>query len=113
MKQAVGLEGDQKLDCPLATFPLTVTQLTSVVTLALSDAIDDAGCRDGLSMTVLSWMYRNHRRAPNVGYCRFGALSGRTANSNSNGGRSQSQAARSTEGSFQGIHTRVQRRLWR
>jgi hypothetical protein len=74
MKQANGLESDQKLHCTLATFPLNVARLTSFVSLALFAAIDDAGCRDGLSMMVLSWMCRDHRCAPNFGYCRFGAL---------------------------------------
>ena len=74
MTKAFALENDLKRHCPLNSFPLNVTRLTSVVSLTLSAVIDDAECHDSRSMTVLSWMCRKHRCAPNVGYCCFGAL---------------------------------------
>lgn len=74
MKQTVDLGNDQERHCPLDTFPLNVARLTSFVSRAFFAVIDDTECHDGLSMTVLSWMYRNDRCAPNVGYCCFGAL---------------------------------------
>lgn len=47
MKQAVDLGNDQKRHCPLVTFSLNVTRLTSFVSRALSAVIDNAECHGG------------------------------------------------------------------